>query len=93
VTLLLYTVILPSSSTTVIHAHYSLVQGNSAGVICGLIATSVLATIFAGFQQFVYYNASFLFGYVMYGSTSIWLQDFMDSMCNHWCNFLNCKVI
>jgi cytochrome c oxidase subunit 3 len=66
---LLNTVILLSSGATVTYAHHSLIQGNRAGVIYGLIATIVLATIFTGFQGFEYYNAPFTFSDGVYGST------------------------
>lgn len=66
---LLNTVILLSSGATVTYAHHSLIQGNRAGVIYGLIATVVLAAVFTGFQGFEYYNAPFTFSDGVYGST------------------------
>lgn len=54
---------------TVTYAHHSLIQGNRAGVIYGLIATVVLAAVFTGFQGFEYYNAPFTFSDGVYGST------------------------
>lgn len=66
---LLNTVILLSSGATVTYAHHSLIQGNRAGVIYGLIATVALAAVFTGFQAFEYYNAPFTFSDGVYGST------------------------
>jgi cytochrome c oxidase subunit 3 len=66
---LLNTVILLSSGATVTYAHHSLIQGNRAGVIYGLIATIILAAVFTGFQGFEYYNAPFTFSDGAYGST------------------------
>jgi cytochrome c oxidase subunit 3 len=66
---LLNTVILLSSGATVTYAHHSLIQGNRAGVIYGLIFTVILATIFTGFQGYEYYNAPFTFSDGVYGST------------------------
>ncbi|KAG2191217.1 hypothetical protein INT47_007957, partial [Mucor saturninus] len=54
---------------TVTYAHHSLIQGNRAGVIYGLIATVALAAVFTGFQAFEYYNAPFTFSDGVYGST------------------------
>ena len=54
---------------TVTYAHHSLIQGNRAGVIYGLIATVILAAVFTGFQGFEYYNAPFTFSDGVYGST------------------------
>ncbi|CAO3668054.1 unnamed protein product [Rhizopus microsporus] len=56
-------------SATVTYAHHSLIQGNRAGVIYGLIATVALAAVFTAFQGFEYYNAPFTFSDGVYGST------------------------
>jgi cytochrome c oxidase subunit 3 len=56
---LLNTVILLSSGVTVTYAHHSLIQGNRAGTLYGLIATVVLAIIFTGFQGIEYTVSSF----------------------------------
>jgi cytochrome c oxidase subunit 3 len=56
---LLNTVILLSSGLTVTYAHHSLIQGNRAGTLYGLIATVVLAVVFTGFQGVEYNVSSF----------------------------------
>jgi len=56
---LLNTVILLSSGVTVTYAHHSLIEGNRAGTLYGLIATVVLAVIFTGFQGVEYNVSSF----------------------------------
>jgi cytochrome c oxidase subunit 3 len=56
---LLNTVILLSSGVTVTYAHHSLIQGNRAGTLYGLITTVVLAIIFTGFQGVEYSVSSF----------------------------------
>ena len=66
---LLNTVILLSSGATVTYAHHSLIQGNRAGVIYGLIATVILAVLFTALQGYEYYNASFTISDGVYGST------------------------
>lgn len=66
---LLNTVILLSSGATVTYAHHSLIQGNRAGVIYGLIATIILAILFTALQGYEYYNASFTISDGAYGST------------------------
>jgi cytochrome c oxidase subunit 3 len=43
---LLNTVILLSSGVTVTYAHHSLIQGNRAGALYGLVTTVILAVIF-----------------------------------------------
>ena len=56
---LLNTVILLSSGVTVTYAHHSLIEGNRAGTLYGLIATVVLAVIFTGLQGVEYNVSSF----------------------------------
>jgi len=56
---LLNTVILLSSGVTVTYAHHSLIQGNRAGALYGLITTVILAIIFTGFQGIEYTVSSF----------------------------------
>src|SRR5690348_13524845 len=71
---LLNTVILLSSGVTVTYAHHSIIQGNRAGALYGLIYTIVLALIFTGFQGVEYSVSSFtisdgVFGSVFYFGT------------------------
>ena len=56
---LLNTVILLSSGVTVTYAHHSLIQGNRAGALYGLLATVILAIIFTTFQGIEYTVSSF----------------------------------
>ena len=56
---LLNTVILLSSGVTVTYAHHSLIQGNRAGTLYGLVATIILAIIFTAFQGVEYSVSSF----------------------------------
>jgi cytochrome c oxidase subunit 3 len=65
---LLNTVILLSSGVTVTYAHHSLIQGNRAGVLYGLIATLVLAVIFTLFQGIEYSVSSFTISDGAFGS-------------------------
>jgi cytochrome c oxidase subunit 3 len=55
---LLNTVILLSSGVTVTYAHHSLIQGNRAGALYGLVATVILV-VFTGFQGVEYSVSSF----------------------------------
>jgi len=65
---LLNTVILLSSGITVTYAHHSLIQGNRAGVLYGLIATLVLAVIFTILQGVEYSVSSFTLSDGAFGS-------------------------
>lgn len=65
---LLNTVILLSSGITVTYAHHSLIQGNRAGVIYGLIATILLAVVFTIFQGVEYSVSSFTLSDGAFGS-------------------------
>ena len=56
---LLNTVILLSSGVTVTYAHHSLIQGNRAGALYGLLVTVILAIIFTAFQGIEYTVSSF----------------------------------
>jgi cytochrome c oxidase subunit 3 len=56
---LLNTVILLSSGVTVTYAHHSLIEGNRAGTLYGLITTIVLAIIFTACQGVEYNVSSF----------------------------------
>ena len=65
---LLNTVLLLSSGITVTYAHHSLIQGNRSGALYGLVATSVLALIFTGFQGVEYSVSSFTISDGAFGS-------------------------
>jgi cytochrome c oxidase subunit 3 len=56
---LLNTVILLSSGVTVTYAHHSLIQGNRAGALYGLLSTVILALIFTALQGVEYTVSSF----------------------------------
>jgi hypothetical protein len=53
---------------TVTFAHHSLIQGNRAGVLYGLIATLVLAVVFTIFQGVEYSVSSFTISDGAFGS-------------------------
>lgn len=65
---LLNTVLLLSSGTTVTYAHHSLIQGNRAGALYGLIATLVLAVAFTILQGVEYSVSSFTISDGAFGS-------------------------
>jgi len=65
---LLNTVILLSSGITVTYAHHSLIQGNRAGVLYGLIITLLLATVFTICQGVEYSISSFTISDGIFGS-------------------------
>jgi cytochrome c oxidase subunit 3 len=65
---LLNTVILLSSGVTVTYAHHSLIQGNRAGALYGLLTTVILAVIFTGFQGIEYSVSSFTISDGAFGS-------------------------
>jgi hypothetical protein len=65
---LLNTVILLSSGVTVTYAHHSLIQGNRAGALYGLVATVILAVIFTAFQGIEYTVSSFTISDGAFGS-------------------------
>jgi cytochrome c oxidase subunit 3 len=52
----------------VTYAHHSLIQGNRAGVLYGLIATIVLAVVFTIFQGVEYSVSSFTISDGAFGS-------------------------
>src|SRR4030088_1910790 len=86
---LLNTVILLSSGVTVTYAHHSLIQGNRAGTLYGLVATVILAVIFTACQG-VEYNVSsftisdgafgtcFYFGTGFHGLTILYVAPFIN---------------
>ncbi len=65
---LLNTVILLSSGVTVTFAHHSLIQGNRAGALYGLVATVILAVIFTALQGIEYTVSSFTISDGAFGS-------------------------
>jgi len=65
---LLNTVLLLSSGVTVTYAHHSLIQGNRAGTLYGLVSTTVLAVIFTLFQAVEYSVSSFTISDGAFGS-------------------------
>jgi len=65
---LLNTVLLLSSGVTVTYSHHSLIQGNRAGTINGLIATLVLAIFFTLLQGVEYSVSSFTISDGVFGS-------------------------
>lgn len=86
---LLNTVILLSSGVTVTYAHHSLIQGNRAGTLYGLVATVVLAVIFTACQGVEYnvssftisdgaFGACFYFGTGFHGLTTLCVAPFTN---------------
>lgn len=65
---LLNTVILLSSGVTVTYAHHSLIQGNRAGTLYGLVATVFLAVVFTACQGIEYSVSSFTISDGAFGS-------------------------
>jgi cytochrome c oxidase subunit 3 len=65
---LLNTIILLSSGLTVTFAHHSLIQGNRANTLYGLIYTILLAVIFTGLQGVEYTVSSFTISDGVFGS-------------------------
>ena len=65
---LLNTIILLSSGVTVTYAHHSLIQGNRAGTLYGLVYTILLAIVFTLFQGVEYTVSSFTISDGIFGS-------------------------
>jgi len=65
---LLNTVILLSSGVTVTYAHHSVIQGNRAGALYGLVFTVLLAVIFTALQGVEYSVSSFTISDGTFGS-------------------------
>jgi cytochrome c oxidase subunit 3 len=65
---LLNTVILLSSGVTVTYAHHSLIQGNRAGALYGLVITVILAIVFTALQGIEYTVSSFTISDGAFGS-------------------------
>src|SRR5947207_7434534 len=65
---LLNTVILLSSGVTVTYAHHSLIQGNRAGALYGLVYTIILAILFTSLQVIEYSVSSFTITDGVFGS-------------------------
>lgn len=62
------TVILLSSGVTVTYAHHSLIEGNRAGALNGLICTVFLAILFTGLQGVEYKVSGFTLSDGVFGS-------------------------
>jgi cytochrome c oxidase subunit 3 len=77
---LLNTVLLLSSGATVTWAHHAIVAGAKRSAVISLILTIVLAIAFTALQVLEYVEAPFSISDGVYGSTFLWLQDFMDFM-------------
>jgi len=65
---LLNTILLLSSGVTVTYAHHSLIEGNRAGSLYGLLYTILLASIFTFFQGVEYTVSSFTISDGVFGS-------------------------
>jgi len=65
---LLNTVLLLSSGVTVTYAHHSLIQGNRAGTLYGLLYTILLAVLFTALQGVEYSVSSYTISDGIYGS-------------------------
>ena len=65
---LLNTVLLLSSGITVTYAHHSLIQGNRAGALYGLVYTIILAILFTALQGIEYSVSSFTISDGVFGS-------------------------
>jgi cytochrome c oxidase subunit 3 len=57
-----------SSGVTVTYAHHSLIQGNRAGALYGLLFTILLAIVFTALQGVEYTVSSFTLSDGTYGS-------------------------
>ena len=55
-------------SVTVTYAHHSLIQGNRAGSLYGLVYTIILAIIFTGLQGIEYSVSGFTISVGIYGT-------------------------
>ena len=65
---LLNTIILLSSGFTVTYAHHSIIEGNRAGALYGLVYTIILAIIFTALQGIEYSVSSFTISDGVFGS-------------------------
>jgi|SRR6195952_4769539 cytochrome c oxidase subunit 3 len=65
---LLNTIILLSSGVSVTYAHHSLIEGNRAGALYGLVYTIILAVIFTALQGIEYTVSSFTISDGIFGS-------------------------
>jgi len=65
---LLNTIILLSSGLTVTYAHHSLIEGNRANALYGLVYTIVLAILFTSLQVLEYSVSSFTISDGIFGS-------------------------
>lgn len=62
------TLLLLTSGITVTYAHHSLIEGNRAGALNGLVSTVFLAVIFSGLQGIEYRVSGFTLADGVYGS-------------------------
>jgi cytochrome c oxidase subunit 3 len=65
---LLNTIILLSSGVSVTYAHHSLIEGNRAGALYGLVYTILLAILFTALQGIEYTVSSFTISDGIFGS-------------------------
>src|SRR6195952_2170866 len=65
---LLNTIKLLSSGVSVTYAHHSLIEGNRAGALYGLVYTIILAVIFTALQGIEYTVSSFTISDGIFGS-------------------------
>jgi cytochrome c oxidase subunit 3 len=65
---LLNTIILLSSGVSVTYAHHSLIEGNRAGALYGLVYTILLAIFFTALQGIEYTVSSFTISDGIFGS-------------------------
>jgi cytochrome c oxidase subunit 3 len=65
---LLNTIILLSSGVSVTYAHHSLIEGNRAGALYGLVYTIILAIFFTALQGIEYTVSSFTISDGIFGS-------------------------
>ncbi|KAH0903532.1 hypothetical protein HID58_043038, partial [Brassica napus] len=82
----LNTPILPSSGATVTWTHHAILAGKKKRAVYALVATVLLALVFAGFQGMKYYQAPFTISDSIYGSTfflatfMVFMYSFLDYM-------------
>jgi cytochrome c oxidase subunit 3 len=72
----LNTVLLLSSGITVTYAHHSLIKGDRAGTLYGLVYTIILAAIFTTLQGVEYNVSSFTISDGVFGSSFYFATGF-----------------